>query len=149
MPRIISFAWTTPALRARRKTCTRRDWTVAYAERFHAGDEVLAYDRNPRQGGKTIAHLRLTADPVYESVAFAPDSDYEAEGFAYFAEHPDRQAVRNGIPMSWEAFERWRAGVWCEWVIRFEIVELFDAPAERSKGQETPAQQPLAFEAVP
>jgi hypothetical protein len=33
----LSFAWTTPALIADRKSCTRRDWSADYAARFRDG----------------------------------------------------------------------------------------------------------------
>lgn len=61
--RIISFAWTTPALLAGRKTCTRRDWTYGYAANFALGEEVAAYDRSPRAFGQRVATIRLTALP--------------------------------------------------------------------------------------
>lgn len=40
--RIISFAWTSPALLAGAKTVTRRDWDDSYARRFSAGELVAA-----------------------------------------------------------------------------------------------------------
>lgn len=42
----ISFAWTTDALLAGRKTCTCRDWERDYAERFKAGD-LTRLDEEP------------------------------------------------------------------------------------------------------
>ena len=50
--KIISFAWTTPALLAGRKTVTRRDWSDRYALLFHADDFVAGYNRSPRHGGR-------------------------------------------------------------------------------------------------
>ncbi|MBW2053822.1 MAG: ASCH domain-containing protein [Deltaproteobacteria bacterium] len=51
--KIVSFAWTTEALLAGRKTVTRRCWNERYAGRFKSGDLVQAYDRNP-SGGRTV-----------------------------------------------------------------------------------------------
>src|SRR3990170_1690123 len=81
--RIISFAWTRPALLAGRKTVTRREWDDSYASRFGEGELVAVYDRSPRYGGKQVATIQLTRVPYRESTRDAPDSDYEAEGFAY------------------------------------------------------------------
>lgn len=125
MAKIISFAWTTPAIRAKRKTVTRRDWDMDYGPRFKKGDEITAYDRSPRAGGKPIARLILTDNARYEPDSFAPDSDYEGEGFDFLAD-----IYRNGAPAyrvttSRESFDTWRkAGGW-SWVIRFEVIEVF------------------------
>jgi len=121
--RIISFAWTTPALRAGRKTCTRRDWNDAYAARFRPGELLAAYDRSPRYGGKQVAVIRLTAAPKKESTAAAPASDYEAEGFAYLQErglHVDGLEPKT-LWRSWHQQPRMM------WVVRFELVEVCDA----------------------
>lgn len=86
MSKSISFAWTSPALLAGRKTCTCRDWDDDYARRFRAGDVIAAYDRSPRYGGTQIATLRLTHDATHGrliDVLGGFDAAYEAEGFAY------------------------------------------------------------------
>lgn len=130
MPRIISFAWTTAALLAGAKTCTRRNWDHDYARRFKKGDVVLAYDRSPRAGGRHVATIQLTAVPVFEDTALAPDSDYAAEGFRWFEEHPDEYAkvLARGIslPIPFTRFIEWRTEFWNlqEWVVRFELVEV-------------------------
>jgi len=117
--KIISFAWTAEALLAGRKTVTRRDWTDRYATRFKAGDVIAAYDNSPRHGGRQIATLRLTADPVKESTRLAPEEDYEAEGFAYLAEKG--LLVDNMSPVTlWRIWHQWP---WTMWVIRFELLE--------------------------
>lgn len=117
--KIISFAWVTPALLAGRKTVTRREWKDRHALRFHKGDLVAAYDRQPRHGGHQVGVLRLTAEPVKESTKLAPSEDYEAEGFAYMEEH--------GLKVDgWPARAVWRSWkLWPElrWTIRFELVE--------------------------
>jgi hypothetical protein len=120
--KFISFAWTTAALLAGRKTVTRRDWSPRWARQFHKGDLVAAYDRQPRYGGKQVATLRLTSDPYFESTASAPEEDYEAEGFAYLQE---RGAIVDGL----EPRALWR--VWHRpstprkmWVVRFEVISF-------------------------
>jgi len=80
---IISFAWTTPAVKAKVKTCTRRDWKDDYARRFKAGQHLSGYDKNPRMGGKPFQEVILTQDPYRERYCDVPDSDWIAEGFAY------------------------------------------------------------------
>jgi len=89
--KIISFAWTTPALLADppRKTVTRRNWKPEYAKRCKKGDLVAAYDKVPFHGGKHVATIQLTQDVYPEWSFWMPDEDYEVEGFAFFEEHPE------------------------------------------------------------
>ena len=122
MPRIVSFAWATPALLAGAKTVTRRDWRPRYAEQFRAGDEVLAYDRSPRYGGKPVARIRLTQRPYRESTRQAPPSDYQAEGFA----HLEALGVKvDGLAPAvlWRA---WHMQPRVVWVVRFELLEVLE-----------------------
>ena len=83
---IISFAHTTPALLAGRKTVTRRaDWKPATFKRWRnawdAGKHVHdAYDRLPRVGGRKVGTLRLTCRPYLEPMRDMPESELEAEG---------------------------------------------------------------------
>jgi len=116
----ISFAWTTPALLAGRKTVTRREWDDRYAAQFRAGDLVAAYDRQPRYGGKAVAHIRLTETPYRESTALLPDEDWVGEGFAYL-ESIGRKV--NGLTPR-ELWEAWRLEPAILYVIRFELVEV-------------------------
>jgi hypothetical protein len=132
--RIISFGYTWPALISGAKSCTRRQWKHTYAARFNHGEVVLAYDRDPRYGGQPVARLQLTARPKWESMREMPDSDYEAEGFAWFAEHPGwvSASARDQIwgACTREAFEAWRqSGGWC-YVMRFKVVEVFTTEKE-------------------
>lgn len=122
--KIISFAWTTPALLAGRKTVTRREWSEDYAQRFHAGDEIAAYNRNPRHGGRQVATILLTADPYRESTKQAPEEDYEGEGFAFLEE---QGAKVDGLPPKtlWRAWHLYPQEMW---VIRFEVVVLIVTP---------------------
>ena len=116
---IISFAWTTPAIKARLKTCTRRDWNDDYARRFRAGQLVAAYDKSPRYGGKQIVILCLTEKPYKEPYCQVPDSDWEAEGFAYLESIGAR--VAGMTPR--ELWNIWKQSPVEGWVIRFEYVE--------------------------
>ena len=124
----ISFAWTTPALLAGAKSVTRREWPERYARQFRGGETVLALNKSYRAKGRAIAVIRLSDDPRLEPDIDAPDSDYEAEGFSYLAEHPAElpKSARNQARMtlSREAFDEWRKAGGFSWVIRFEVVEI-------------------------
>lgn len=85
MPRIVSFSHTTAALVNGHKTMTTRDWKPEFAARFKAGDEILAYDKNPRNGGKPVARLRLTADVKLTDPATLTREDFQREGFGFLA----------------------------------------------------------------
>ena len=81
----ISFAWTTPALLTGRKTCTRRDWTHFWFNKWVAawrrGDVVhTALDKSRRAGGSPIGQITLTCEPYMERLGDMPESDLEAEG---------------------------------------------------------------------
>lgn len=116
----ISFTWTAPALLAQAKTVTRRLWKPAHAARFDAGNFLLAYDKSPRAGGRPIALLRLTQAPYLEALAQMPDSDYEAEGFAWMALYPER-VPRPSLAATQE-FERSRQSGGSMWVVRFTFI---------------------------
>lgn len=140
--RIISFAWTTPAIYARRKTCTRRDWNDVYAARFQAGELVAGYNRSQRHGGHQIAIIRLTQKPYKERLCDVPDSDWEAEGFACLAEIG---AKVNGLT-PYDVWHTWGITKDIEWVIRFEIVELTSqGKFEHTGNREAALQCPLCF----
>ncbi len=141
--RILSFAYTTAPLIARIKGVTRREWSADFAARFRKGEFVQAWDRNPRNGGRQVGVIQLTDRPRLEPNAWMPDSDYEAEGFAYLYAHPEvlpktifgHKASREDF--SWDAFCRWRWNGKSMWVVRFEIVQIL------SDAQQAPA-APLA-----
>ena len=126
MSKIISFAWTTPALLAGRKTCTRRDWSQKYAGGFASGELVQAWDKNPRSRvGQQVAWIRLTAAPYQELMQLMPDSDYEAEGYRFFEEHPEELPQIHGpMGVTWVHFENWRNSPDRMWVVRFELEEV-------------------------
>lgn len=83
---IISFAWTTPAVVARRKTRTRREWSENYARKFKAGSICQGYDKGPRVGGKPIHLIRIMRDPWIQNTSELTECDFESEGFQYMAE---------------------------------------------------------------
>lgn len=128
--KIISFAWTTPALLAGRKTVTRRDWNDGYAQRFRKGDLVQAYDRSPRYGGRRVAVIRLTVDPYKELTNDVPATDWEAEGFAYLTEIGATPGGRTPD----DVWDSWRDDPTDLWVVHFELVEVTaQKPAESSQ----------------
>lgn len=82
---IISFAWTTDAVKARRKTVTRRDWSERHFQQWvkaYRQGRVThdAYDRSPRIGGTKFGEIRLTCEPYKEALGEMPIEDLEAEG---------------------------------------------------------------------
>ena len=125
--KIVSFAWTSPALVAGRKTVTRRDWNDDYARRFKAGDLVAAYNRQPRHRGEQIATIRIVS-VAKEPLSTMPDSDYEGEGFAFLAANPHLLPKSGDFSDPWmvsrERFAQSQRASACMWVVRFELVEV-------------------------
>lgn len=123
--KIISFAWTTPALLAGQKTVTRRDWNDRYAGTFLAGERVAAWDRQPRYGGKQVAVIQLTVAPLKQGTGAAslPKEDWWREGFDYLQK---LGAKVDGLEPKalWRA---WQLHPRAMWVVRFELVEVFHA----------------------
>ncbi|NEP55992.1 MAG: ParB N-terminal domain-containing protein [Symploca sp. SIO2G7] len=80
---ILSFGYTADKLH--QKTVTRRDWKERYAQQFiksfREGKLVDAYDKSPRNGGKKVAALRLTAEPYQEKLEDMPESEVTLEGY--------------------------------------------------------------------
>ena len=121
--RIISFAKTTPALLAGRKTVTRREWKDSYAESFHEGELLQAWDRLPRTGkGKRIGTIRLTCAPYKERSDLITRKEFEAEGLEYLS------MGENGI-IDWplELYRDWKWNPRDLWVVRFELEPRHDA----------------------
>ena len=119
MVKIISFAWTSRALIAERKTRTRRKWNDKYAKKFKKGDIIKAYDRSPLYGGRAIKVLRLTADPVKEDIRNMPNSDYEREGFKFMEENDIK--IWKKDPKT--AFKEWKEEGGDYYIIDFEFVK--------------------------
>ena len=119
--RAISFAWTTPALIAGRKTVTRRDWKPTYAQSWKAGDMAKAWDKQPRfKGAKPVAIIRLMRRPYLENTRDIPEDDWENEGFAYLEE---QGLLVDGHSPSF-MWRGWKIAPRAMWVVRFELVEL-------------------------
>jgi hypothetical protein len=103
-------------------------------------DFWVAYDRNPRLGGKPIAHVK-PLDIYHENTRDMPDSDYRAEGLEFFetALSPDERAllinrlagplIGHGphIETMHDLFEQWREAARDVWVVRFERLEVLHA----------------------
>jgi hypothetical protein len=133
MSKIVSFSWTTPALICGVKVCTRRDWNPNYALTFHSGDELQAYDRSQRIGGKQIAMVRLVQPVHLEPLSEMSDADYDREGFRFLLEHPEvwpktidqtpSWAFIRSV-CTWEGFESWRHSGDSMYVVRFELLQL-------------------------
>lgn len=117
--KIISFAKTTPALLAGRKTVTRRAWTAKHAAIFHAGDLCQAWDHVPRvKGAHRVGTIELISDPWWEEPsARVPFMEYDREGFSYLAERG--QFVGELLAL----WARWRAqGSDGLWVVEFRLI---------------------------
>ena len=76
-----------------------------------------------------MATIQLTCAPYQELVSTAPDSDYEAEGFAYFERHPEELPANAPWPpmtvnrVMWHHFRFDDPGR-VMWVVRFEVLQL-------------------------
>ncbi len=117
--KIISFAWTTPAVVARRKTQTRRQWSDSYAKMFKANDICQGYDKGPRVGGQLISLVRLTRDPWIQNTSEMGDDDFQYEGFEYMEE---QRILFRGQPVR-EFFKEWKAAAEDLYVVDFSYVD--------------------------
>jgi hypothetical protein len=83
---ILSFAWTTEALLAGKKTCTRRLWSDRTASSWikacQSGRWVHQAWNNPPfvKGASKVADIRLTHLPYQQRLIDMPLDDLEAEG---------------------------------------------------------------------
>lgn len=117
--RAISYAMTTEAVKHRRKTVTRRDWMDKYGASWNEGDLAWAIDKGYYVGGKRFGIVQLTEKPHKELTCDIPDSDYEAEGFAFMDEQGLMLGKEETCRQRWEA---WRGDPRKEaWVVRFDI----------------------------
>ncbi|MEW6062537.1 MAG: hypothetical protein AB1600_11420 [Bacteroidota bacterium] len=120
--KIISFAYTTPAVIAFEKNVTRRDWQLRTALAYNKGDIVQAWDTSPRFGGKKFGLIQLTEKPYEEQTCNAPIQDRKGEGFEFLHKH--------GILIAgkYDALDLWKAWMMMKdvtkWVVRFEVVDL-------------------------
>ena len=120
--KIISFAETTEALLAGRKTCTRREWTQHHALLFHRSELVQAYNTSPRAGGHRVGMVQLTGYPVLTRKGDnLPPEDWEGEGFAYMEEHGLTLFHGQTPRQVWEEWSQ-PGGTAGLWVVRFRLV---------------------------
>lgn len=114
--KIISYAWTLPALEARVKTVTRRNWSDRYALSFKRDELVQAWDKLPRAGGQRVGTVRLTVKPYQEWTRDMPTADFWNEGLAYMQRLGYREAA--------EIWSRWHLDNRLLWVVRFQLLEV-------------------------
>lgn len=128
----ISFGHTTPALVTGNKTVTRRFWAFSHSAKFHVGDEVIADDKGTRNGGREVAHIRLTGIPVQEPLRVLRTTgggsfiyglrEFENEGFAWLE---SRGLTVFGLrPLN--LWHNWLSGQErrIPYVVRFELLSL-------------------------
>lgn len=153
MARIISFSHTTPALVNGHKTMTTRAWKPEYAAKFKAGAEILAYDKNPRNGGKPVARLRLTQDVQLEDPSGFTRADFQAEGFGFLAATNDLGRViaqvtddpygpKESVEWMWRIFKEMPP----RFVVRFELLELLPGAEEYLRPSVVPLELPEGVE---
>jgi hypothetical protein len=119
--KIISFAWTSVPLLARRKTRTRRQWDDNYAATFKLGETVQAYDRSPRFKGKRIALIKILSLEK-QDISLLAEEDYEKEGFKYMEEQGLKMPGRFANQSPRIAFNQWRNAGGEYWVVDFEFL---------------------------
>ena len=120
--KIVSFARTTAALKARQKTVTRREWKDSHASRFSPGELVAAWSAAPYRGGKPVGIIRVKS-VTREPTCLIPDEDWKAEGFDYMT----RRGINVGPELSCsQLWEQWRKDKTKQtYVLRFEVVKIF------------------------
>lgn len=119
---IISFAETTSALQARRKTVTRREWNPNHARKFSSNLRVQAWDKTPRvRGAKRVGTIEIERAPYVEMSDEIPEEDWEGEGFAYMQEHG--LWLFGGMSPR-EVWDLWHDQPTPLYVVRFAVVGL-------------------------
>jgi hypothetical protein len=118
--KIISFAWTTPALLAGSKCVTRREWDKKYAESFEAGEYVQAFDKSPRAGGKCVAIIELTQKPYLQGTDELVPDDWQNEGFA----HLESIGAKCGESTARKIWDEWKLNPQILYVVRFKTIRF-------------------------
>lgn len=117
---LISFAWTTAALQALAKSCTRRDWTDDYAAKFirayERGDLVAAWNQLPRVHGHRIGTIKLTERPYRQRTSLMTEQDYRDEGLLWMEQRG--LTIDGRTPRQF--FEGWQTQDLNLWVIRLK-----------------------------
>lgn len=126
--KIISFAYTTAALLAGKKTVTRRYWNPRQALGFKPGDIIQAWDKSPRFGGRKVAEIEIIS-VEQQSMGQAPDSDFEKEGFVYMCENkiPIEKKGNKLIYPDWQYWLEWKNTdetiYEMPYVVRFKVIK--------------------------
>ena len=133
MPRIISFGWTWPAVVAKEKCVTRRDWNDEYAMSFKPGEICKAWDFSPRSGhGKWIADIRIVS-VYFQNTSCLKNGDYIKEGFLFLDDHKHLIPNVKGSPLinyiddddpCRRFFWNWKEEHKDLWVVEFEVVNV-------------------------
>ena len=130
--RDISFGWTSPAIAAREKTKTRRNWKRPYAESFKKGELVGGLDRlrfvkGPREA-KRFSIIRLLNRPYLQNTMRMKPEDYFAEGFHFLHANLDLVPPSGRrcslYPFSPREFEAWRKTRQDLYVVELEVVSV-------------------------
>lgn len=96
-----------------------------HSKKFRQDMSICGIDRDRRAGGIQILRLKLIKTPYLQPISEMPDSDYEAEGFAYLNENKHLVPTCMPYDVSWEGFEAWRRSGATPYVIEFKIEEVF------------------------
>lgn len=133
MPRIISFGWTWPAIVAKEKTCTRRDWNKKFALSFEPDEICHAWDFSPRSGhGKWIADIKIK-EVFHQNTFNMAEDDYKAEGFEFFDKHKHIIPQIKGSPFlnymddddpCRRFFWNWKEEMKDLWVVKFKVMKV-------------------------
>ena len=121
--------WTLPALLAGQQTVIRLPWNERTAAQYREGSAIQVYARDPRNGGRELAELRVLHDAAREPLCEVPDTDWGAMGWRWLHEHPEVLRACFGpritaADFSWDAFEKWRRREGTVMTIRFELVAV-------------------------
>lgn len=95
--------------------------------RWKTDEQAQAYTSSPRIGGIQIGVIQLTQAPYRENTRDMPESDYEAEGFAWLSRHPTAAPRRERYTFTRRGWEEWKAQSAEMWVVRFSLLSLTDA----------------------
>lgn len=125
---IISFGYVEPAIQARRKCTTLRDWNWRHAEKFYDGMVVDGYDRSPRAGGKKTSEIIILGEPEIFCTSHLNDAHYETEGFRYLDEIGDKgPMLKMFLADSYKGvLETWRDMGDILYLVRFKIHKTHD-----------------------
>lgn len=129
----LSFAWTWPAFASQAKTCTRRTWSPAYAQRWGVGPGPEFTAIRDRWHASPALGTGRVVSVAYEYLTDMPDEDYTAEGFSWLHAHPELippAGRRMFGTCTFAEFAAWRAEGGSVYVVRFEPLTISAWAAE-------------------